>query len=218
MDMPMKKRRSVAAQAAARGPLPVLPDALMDELVKGPMTPSQVQDLMLAFNKAIVERAMGAEMNMHLGYRPGEAKPADQDNARNGVSGKTVITNHGSIRVDLPRDRDGSFAPILIPKHERRFTGFDERIIAMYARGMSIRDIQEFIAESYGTEVSPDFISSVTDEVMAETIAWQVGRWRPCIRWCFSMRCGSRSAATAWLATRPFTWRWASRPMASATC
>ena len=173
MDMPMKKRRSIAAQAAARGPLPVLPDALMDELVKGPMTPSQVQDLMLAFNKAIVERAMGAEMNMHLGYRPGEAKPADQDNARNGVSGKTVITNHGSIRVDLPRDRDGSFAPILIPKHERRFTGFDERIIAMYARGMSVREIQAFIAESYGTEVSPDFISSVTDEVMAETIAWQ---------------------------------------------
>jgi len=77
------------------------------------------------------------------------------------------------MRVDLPRDRDGSFDPILIPKHERRFKGFDERIIAMYARGMSVREIQTFLAESYGTEVSPDFISSVTDEVMAETIAWQ---------------------------------------------
>ena len=81
--------------------------------------------------------------------------------------------NRGPVRVDLPRDRDGSFEPILIPKHERRFTGFDERIIAMYARGMSVREIQGFLAESYGTEVSPDFISSVTDEVMAEAIAWQ---------------------------------------------
>ncbi len=169
----MKKKRTVAAQAAARGPLPDLPKELLDELVKGPMTPTEVQDLMLAFNKAIIERAMGAEMNMHLGYRPGEAKPAEQANERNGASGKTIITDRGPVRVDLPRDRDGSFEPILIPKHERRFTGFDERIIAMYARGMSVREIQGFLAESYGTEVSPDFISSVTDEVMAEAIAWQ---------------------------------------------
>ena len=169
----MKKKRTVAAQAAARGPLPDLPKELLDELVKGPMTPNEVQDLMLAFNKAIIERAMGAEMNMHLGYRPGEAKPPEQANERNGASGKTIITDRGPVRVDLPRDRDGSFEPILIPKHERRFTGFDERIIAMYARGMSVREIQGFLAESYGTEVSPDFISSVTDEVMAEAIAWQ---------------------------------------------
>jgi transposase-like protein len=173
MDMPMKKKRTVASQAAARGPLPELPEALLDELVKGPMTPAEVQDLMLAFNKALIERAMGAEMNLHLGYRPGQPKPAEQTNERNGASGKTVITERGPVRVDLPRDREGSFEPILIPKHERRFTGFDERIIAMYARGMSVREIQAFLAESYATEVSPDFISSVTDEVMAETLAWQ---------------------------------------------
>jgi transposase-like protein len=174
MDMPiMKKKRTVASQAAARGPLPELPEALLDELVKGPMTPAEVQDLMLAFNKALIERAMGAEMNLHLGYRPGQPKPSEQTNERNGASGKTVITERGPVRVDLPRDREGSFEPILIPKHERRFTGFDERIIAMYARGMSVREIQAFLAESYGTEVSPDFISSVTDEVMAETLAWQ---------------------------------------------
>ncbi|WP_186191485.1 transposase, partial [Burkholderia gladioli] len=121
----------------------------------------------------IIERAMGAEMNLHLGYPPGGSKPAGQANERNGASRKTVITDRGVVRVELPRDRDGSFEPILIPKHERRFTGFDERIIAMYARGMSVREIQAFLAESYGTEVSPDFISSVTDEVMAETLAWQ---------------------------------------------
>jgi putative transposase len=169
----MKKKRTVASQAAARGPLPTLPEGLLDELVKGPMTPAEAQDLMLAFNKAIIERAMGAEMNLHLGYHPGEPKPTGQGNERNGASGKTVLTEQGPIRLELPRDRDGTFAPILIPKHERRFTGFDERIIAMYARGMSVREIQAFLAESYGTDVSPDFISSVTDEVMAETLAWQ---------------------------------------------
>jgi putative transposase len=173
MDMPMKKKRTVASQAAARGQLPTLPEGLLDELVKGAMTPAEAQDLMLAFNKAIIERAMGAEMNLHLGYHPGEPKPTGQGNERNGASGKTVLTEQGPIRLELPRDRDGTFAPILIPKHERRFTGFDERIIAMYARGMSVREIQAFLAESYGTDVSPDFISSVTDEVMAETLAWQ---------------------------------------------
>lgn len=128
----MKKKRTVASQAAARGPLPELPMARLDELVKGPMTPTEVQDLMLAFNKAVIERAMGAEMNLHLGYPPGESKPAGQSNERNGASGKTVITDRGVVRVEVPRDRDGSFEPIPIPKHERRFTGFDERIIAMY--------------------------------------------------------------------------------------
>lgn len=171
MDMPIKKR-TVASQAAARGPLPALPEALLDELVKGPMTPAEVQHLMLAFNKALIERAMGAEMNMHLGYRPGQPKPSEQANERNGASGKAVITERGG-RVDLPRDREGSFEPLLIPKHERRFTGFDDRIIAMYARGMSVREIQAFLAKSYGTGVSPDFISSVTDELMVETFAWQ---------------------------------------------
>ncbi|WP_197340056.1 transposase, partial [Ralstonia solanacearum] len=81
-----------------------------------------------------IERAMGAEMNLHLGYQQGQPKPPGQDNERNGASGKTVITDRGPVRVEVPRDRDGSFEPILIPKHERRFTGFDERIIAMYAR------------------------------------------------------------------------------------
>ena len=172
MDMPMKKR-TIAAQAAARGPLPEVPGELLDQLVKGPMTPEEVQDLFLSFQKAVIERAMSAEMNLHLGYRAGEPKPEGQVNERNGASGKTVLTERGPVRVDLLRDRDGSFEPILIPKHERGFTGFDDKIIAMYARGMSVREIQGFIAESDSTQVSPDFISSVTDEVMAETMAWQ---------------------------------------------
>ena len=172
MDMPTKKR-TVAAQTAARGPLREMPADLIEQLVQGPMSPSEVQDLFLSFQKAVIERAMGAEMSHHLGYKPGEDKPEGQTNERNGASGKTVLTDKGAVRIDVPRDRAGSFEPILIPKHERRFTGFDDKIIAMYARGMSVREIQGFIAESYGTQVSPDFISSVTDEVMAETLAWQ---------------------------------------------
>ncbi len=173
MDMPKKKRQTVASQVAARGPLPELPAGVLDELIKGPMSPEQAQDLMLALNKAVIERIMGAEMNAHLGYAPGGEKPSEQTNERNGSSGKTVLTDRGAVRIEVPRDRDASFEPILIAKHERRFRGFDERIIALYARGMSVREIQAFIAEHYGTQVSPDFISSVTDEVMAEATLWQ---------------------------------------------
>ena len=172
MDMPTKKR-TVAAQAAARGPLREMPTELIEQLVQGPMSPTEVQDLFLSFQKAVIERAMNVEMSHHLGYKPGEDKPEGRVNERNGASGKTVLTDKGAVRIDVPRDRAGSFEPILIPKHERRFTGFDDKIIAMYARGMSVREIQGFIAESYGTQVSPDFIRSVTDEVMAEAVAWQ---------------------------------------------
>jgi len=172
MDMP-KKKRTVAAQAAERGPLPSIPPELVEQLVQGPMTPQDVQALFLSFKKAVIERAMNAELTQHLGYEVGQPKPEGQRNERNGASGKTVITDTGAVRIEVPRDREGGFEPILIPKHERRFTGFDDKIVAMYARGMSVREIQGFLSESYGTQVSPDFISSVTDEVMAEAAAWQ---------------------------------------------
>ena len=141
MGMPSKKR-TVAAQAAEMGPLPEMPRELIDQLVKGPMSAEQVHTLFLSFKKAVIERAMQGELNHHLGYRPGEAKPEGQTNERNGASGKTVLTDTGAVRIEVPRDRAGSFEPILIPKHERRFTGFDDKIIAMYARGMSVREIQ----------------------------------------------------------------------------
>jgi putative transposase len=153
--------------------LPILPAGLVDQLVQGPMTAEAVQDLSMAFKKALIERALGAELGHHLGYPAGSARPEDTTNQRNGKSRKTVLTDHGPLRVEIPRDRDGSFAPILIPKHERRFTGFDDKIIAMYARGMTVREIQGFLVEQYGTEVSPEFISAVTDAVLDEVIAWQ---------------------------------------------
>ena len=133
----------------------------------------------MAFKKALIERALGAELSHHLGYPPGAAKPEEAANHRNGSSGKTVLTDDGPLRIEVPRDREGSFEPLLIPKHERRFTGFDDKIIAMYARGMTVREIQGFLAEQYGMEVSPEFISTVTDAVIAEVTAWQARPLEP---------------------------------------
>ncbi|MEO8925189.1 MAG: IS256 family transposase, partial [Caldimonas sp.] len=126
-----------------------------------------------------IERALGAELGHHLGYPNGTTKPEAVSNQRNGTSGKTVLTEDGPLRIDVPRDRDASFEPRLIPKHERRFTGFDDKIIAMYARGMTVREVQGFLADQYGVEVSPEFISSVTDAVMAEVGAWQARPLEP---------------------------------------
>jgi putative transposase len=169
--MPSRKTTKAAEAAAAK--LPTIPKELIDQFVTGPMSPEAVQAASMAFKKALIERALGAELSHHLGYAPGAAKPEDVGNHRNGSTGKTVLTENGPVRIEVPRDREGSFEPLLIPKHERRFTGFDDKIVAMYARGMTVREIQAFLAEQYGTEVSPEFISTVTDAVMAEVTAWQ---------------------------------------------
>ena len=158
---------------AVEAALPQIPSEWLDQVVTGPMTPEAVESVMRGFKKAVIERALGAEMSHHLGYRSGAAKPERSTNHRNGNSGKTVLTDDGPLRIEIPRDRDGSFEPQLIGKHERRFTGFDDKIVAMYARGMTVREIQGFLGEMYGVEVSPDFISRVTDAVMAEVSAWQ---------------------------------------------
>ena len=143
------------------------------------MSAAEVNGMTMALKKALVERALGAELSHHLGYAPGAERPDDASNHRNGASAKTVLTDDGPLRIEVPRDRDGSFEPLLIPKHERRFTGFDDKIIAMYARGMTMREIQGFLAEQYGTEVSAEFISAVTDAVMAEVTAWQARPLEP---------------------------------------
>jgi putative transposase len=166
--MPSKTSKKKAAVT-----LPAIPKDIIDQFVSGPMTAEAVNAASMAFKKALIERALGAELSHHLGYPPGGDKPGELGNHRNGVSGKTVLTDDGPLKIDVPRDRAGSFEPVLIPKHERRFTGFDDKIVAMYARGMTMREIQGFLREQYGTDVSPEFISSVTDAVMAEVTAWQ---------------------------------------------
>ena len=173
--MPRKTKTAAAAAAA----LPSIPKELIDQFVTGPMSAEAVNAASMAFKKALIERAMGAELSHHLGYAPGDAKPEAATNHRNGASAKTVLTDDGPLRIEVPRDRTGSFEPVLIPKHERRFTGFDDKIVAMYARGMTMREIQGFLLESYGVEVSPEFISSVTDAVMAEVTGWQARALEP---------------------------------------
>ena len=167
--MPRKTKTAAADQAA----LPRIPAELLEQLIPGPVTPGQLEDIFQQFKKAFIERALGAEMSQHLGYAPGQAKPDGAVNHRNGKSAKRVLTDTGALAIEVPRDRHGSFEPQLIGKHERRFTGFDDKIIAMYARGMTVREIQGFLAEMYSVDVSPDLISSVTDAVMSEVTAWQ---------------------------------------------
>ena len=167
--MPRKTKTAAADQAA----LPQLPAELLEKLIPGPVTPGQLEDIFQKFKKAFIQQALGAEMSHHLGYAPGQAKPEGASNHRNGHSAKTVLTDTGALGIEVPRDRAGSFEPQLIGKHERRFTGFDDKIIAMYARGMTVREIQGYLGEMYSLEVSPELISKVTDAVMSEVTAWQ---------------------------------------------
>ena len=153
-----------------------LPDELIDELLAGARTPEEItgpDGLLQRLTKRLVERAMAAELSEHLGYEPGQAPPGGVGNARNGMTAKTVHTGHGSVRVEQPRDRKGSFEPQIVRKHQRRFDGFDDKIIAMYGRGMSVRDIQAHLRELYGVEVGHDLISRVTDAVLDDVREWQ---------------------------------------------
>jgi putative transposase len=144
---------------------------VLDEILSNYSKPEDFHDLFNDLKKAVIERALEGELGHHLGY-PKHAK-SDSDNKRNGTSSKTLKTDNGEITIDVPRDRNSDFEPMLVKKGQTRFTGFDEKILSMYALGMSMRQIQEHMLEMYGTEVSPEFISSVTDSILDEVIAWQ---------------------------------------------
>jgi putative transposase len=143
---------------------------LLDQLLAGrdPKTVLDSGGLLGDLKKAPAERMLNAEMDVHL-EQPGEAEAG---NHRNCSSSKTVLTPDGELTLSIPRDRHGRFDPALIAKYRRRFPGFDDKIIALYARGMSTRDIQAHVRELYGIEVSPDLVSAVTDQVIDEVTAW----------------------------------------------
>ncbi|WP_432190090.1 IS256 family transposase [Streptomyces sp. Tue6028] len=129
--------------------------------------------LLTAVTRAVLERALDAEMTEHLGYEKHDPAGRGSGNSRNGTSPKTVLTDAGAVTVAVFRDRNGSFGPQLVPKHARRLAGFNDQVLSLYARGMSVRDIRSHLAGMYGVEVSPDLISKVTDAVADELTAWQ---------------------------------------------
>jgi putative transposase len=149
---------------------------VLDELLAGYEKPEDLlgeDGLFKELKKALLERALGAELSAHLGYEKGDSAGRGTGNNRNGYSDKTVLTEDGAIEIAVPRDRNSTFEPVIVPKGERRIEGFDDRIVSLYARGMTVREIQGHLQELYGVEVSPDLISRVTDAVLEEVREWQ---------------------------------------------
>jgi len=177
--MPRTKRKKTVADASAtpdKGGTVELPKELIDQLLAaagGGAGLTGPDGLLKKLTAALVNRALDAEMSEHLGYDSGERPPPEQGNRRNGRRTKQVRTERGAIAVEVPRDRAGTFEPRLVGKHQRSFDGFDDKILSLYARGMTTRDIQRHLEELYGVDVSPDLISRVTDAVLDELNEWQ---------------------------------------------
>jgi putative transposase len=155
--------------------MPIKPE-LLDELLAGYEKPEDLlgeEGLFKQLKKALLERALGAELTHHLGYEKGDPAGGAGGNHRNGSCPKTVLTEDGAVEIAVPRDRDSSFEPQIVPKGETRLDGFDDKIISLYARGMTVREIKGHLRELYGVDVSPDLISRVTDAVLEEVREWQ---------------------------------------------
>jgi putative transposase len=155
---------------------------LVDELLKGYQKPEDIigeNGLLKRLTKALLERAMNAELTTHLGYEKHDPAGNKSGNSRNGTTSKTVKGEFGEIVVETPRDRNSTFEPQILSKHQTRFEGFDEKILSLYARGMTTREIQGHLQEMYGVEVSPTLISDVTDAVLDEVKNWQTRPLEP---------------------------------------
>jgi len=146
---------------------------MLDALSAGVHTPEQLDEVFRGLKKAMSERILRAELTQHLGYPEGGERPADASNARNGTTPKTVLTDAGALPLDVPRDRASTFAPQLVPKGVRRLPGFDQKVLSLYARGLTTRELQAHLEECYLVPVSPELISAVTAEVLQEVTAWQ---------------------------------------------
>ena len=153
-----------------------IPDEVIDQLLAGASSEQEIAGpggLLAELTKRLVERAMEVELTDHLGYESHAEPPGGAGNSRNGTSPKRLVGEHGEVQIDAPRDRDGSFAPKIVRKRQRRFEGFDDKILALYSRGLSTRDISAHLQEIYGVQVGRDLISKVTDAVLEDARAWQ---------------------------------------------
>jgi putative transposase len=149
---------------------------LIDQLLQDYKSPEDVlgeNGLLKQLTKALLERAMAAELTHHLGYEKHSPEGQNSGNSRNGKTKKTLKGDFGTLPIEVPRDRNSSFEPRIVPKHQTRFEGFDDKILSLYARGMTTRQIQQHLEEIYQVEVSPSLISTVTDAVIDEVRAWQ---------------------------------------------
>lgn len=174
--MPSKSNNQRTKRKPARGERREIRDEILDELLSDYEKPEDLlgeEGIFDDLKKRLLERVLEGELTEHLGYRKHEARPEGQTNARNGRSSKRVKTPGGELSISLPRDRESSFEPTIIEKGARRFRGFDDSILHLYATGMTVRDIQEHLKTIYKVEVSPTLISSVTEEVLEEVRAWQ---------------------------------------------
>lgn len=150
-------------------------NAILDRLIQG-KTPEDIlgqTGLVKDLTRRLVERVLEGEMTAHLGYEKHAQEGRDGGNSRNGKTGKRVKTDTSDLDLEVPRDRDGTFDPVMVAKGQRRLPGFDEKVIALYARGMTTREIQGHLKELYQVEVSPTLISAVTDAVLEDVRAWQ---------------------------------------------
>jgi len=164
--------------------------------------------LLKQLTKRLVERALEAEMAEHLGHGKNEPVANSKGNTRNGKSRKTLKGEFGELPIDIPRYRDGSFEPQIVPKHQTRWTGFDDKILTLYARGMTVREIQAHLQEMYGAEVSPTLISTVTDAVMDEAKAWQSRPLDALYRSFTWTASTSNQGMLGRSRSKPCTWRW----------
>jgi putative transposase len=147
----------------------------MNELLAGYEKPEDLlgeEGLFKELKKALLERTLGTELSAHLGYKKGDPGGRGTGNSRNGYSDKTVLTEDGAIEIAISRDRNSTFEPVIVPKGERRLDGFDDRVVSLYARGMTVREIQGHLQELYCIEVSSDLISRVTDGALEEVREW----------------------------------------------
>ena len=171
--MPATPRQS--ARKKPKPEAPVFSPEALDQLLEGHRTPEAffgANGLLDQLSKALLERALQGEMTYHLGYQKHDPAGHNSGNSRNGTSAKTVKGKRGQVQIEVPRDRNSEFEPQLIGKGQTRFDGFDERVLSLYARGLSVREIGAHLEEIYGTQVSPDLISTVTDAVLDEVRAW----------------------------------------------
>src|SRR3989441_9720975 len=180
-----RAQRPAGAARPPQGPAPVglpnelrdrLADEVIDDLLAGARSEEEIVGrggVLAQLTKRLVERAMSAELTEYLGYEPHQEPPGGTGNTRNGSTAKTLATEQGPVRIETPRDRKGSFEPQIVRKGQRRFEGFDDKILALYSRGLSTRDIEAHLAEIYGVKVGRDLISRVTDAVMDDVREWQ---------------------------------------------